>query len=141
MPASCAAGSIGRCNLPYFASLLFFGVNLLGAAASGLPSGAPLGNFLTHPGGAFFASIVILGLTAFMHARGFGIGKWFPVVGATLSIGLLFFVLWAGFFLASRDGSATHFATRQLRTAVQCQWRHPVVDHGPSPSAGTKVWP
>ena len=99
------------CNLPYFASLLFFGINLLGEAASGLPGGAALGAFLTHPAGAFIASVVLLGLIAFMHAQGFGVGKWFPVVGATLSIGLLFFVVWAGCYLATRDGSATHFAS------------------------------
>ncbi len=97
------------CNLPYFASLLFFGINLIGEAVGSLPGGAAFGAFLKQPSGAFIAATISLGLIAFMHARGFGVGQWLPVIGATLSIALLFFVVWAGFYLAGRDGSATHF--------------------------------
>jgi amino acid transporter len=45
-----------------------------------------------------------------MHARGFGVGKWLPVIGAAMSIALLVFIIATGFYLSGRDGSATNFA-------------------------------
>lgn len=45
-----------------------------------------------------------------MHARGFGVGKWLPVIGAAMSISLLVFIIATGFYLSGRDGAATDFA-------------------------------
>ena len=46
-----------------------------------------------------------------MHAWGFGVGKWLPILSAVVSVGLLFFLIWAGFYLSDIRGSATHFST------------------------------
>ncbi len=99
------------CNLPYFASLLFFSINLIGSALAVIPGGTGFSHFLAQPWGAFAAGVVVLAVISLMHARGFGIGKWLPIASAGVTVCLLFFVVWAGFYLADRDGSATHFAT------------------------------
>lgn len=105
-------------NIPYFASLLFFVINLLGQALIALPATAAIGTLMIHPMGAFGASTVLIIIIAFMHTRGLGVGSWLPVVGAAISIGLLFFVIITGFYLAHRDGSATHFATANYVPAL-----------------------
>jgi amino acid transporter len=99
------------CNLPYFASLLFFIVNLFGRALIATGWGAPLGLIVAQPTGAFAATSLLLVLVALMHARGFGVGKVLPLVGAALSISLLIFLIATGFYLSGREGSATRFAT------------------------------
>ncbi len=99
------------CNLPYFASLLFFIVNLFGRALIATGWGAPLGLIFAQPAGAFAATSLLVVIVALMHARGFGTGKWLPVIGAAMSISLLAFIIATGFYLNARDGSATNFAT------------------------------
>jgi amino acid transporter len=98
------------CNLPYFASLLFFIVNLFGRSLVATGWGAPLGLIMAQPAGAFAATSLLVILVALMHARGFGVGKWLPVIGAAMSITLLVFIIATGFYLSGRDGSATNFA-------------------------------
>ncbi|WP_303828630.1 APC family permease [Asticcacaulis taihuensis] len=98
------------CNLPYFASLLFFIVNLFGRSLVATGWGAPLGLVMAQPLGAFAATSLLVIIVALMHARGFGVGKWLPVIGAAMSIGLLVFIIATGFYLSGRDGSATNFA-------------------------------
>ncbi len=98
------------CNLPYFASLLFFIVNLFGRALIATGWGAPLGLIFAQPLGAFAATSLLVILVALMHARGFGVGKWLPLIGAVMSISLLIFLIATGFYLSGRDGSATDFA-------------------------------
>ncbi|MDV6332273.1 APC family permease [Asticcacaulis sp. 201] len=98
------------CNLPYFASLLFFIVNLLGKACLGIPATAGLGAVLSQPVGAFWAATAILLVVAALHARGFGVGKWLPIASAAVSVAILFFLIWAGFYLSDVTGSATDFA-------------------------------
>ena len=97
------------CNLPYFASLLFFIINLFGRALIATGWGAPLGLVLAQPAGAFAATSLLVIIVALMHARGFGVGKWLPVIGAAMSISLLIFIIVTGFYLNTRDGSATNF--------------------------------
>ena len=99
------------CNLPYFASLLFFIVNLLGNALAGIPGCAGISHVLAQPWGAFVAATAILLAIAAMHARGFGVGKWLPIVSAAVSVGMLVFLVWTSIHLTGRDGSATNFAT------------------------------
>ena len=99
------------CNIPYFASLLFFIVNLLGQALRGIPGCEPIGFMLGQPFGAFIAATIILTGVAAMHARGFGVGKWLPIASAAVSVTLLFFILWAAFYLTDIYGPATNFAT------------------------------
>jgi len=98
------------CNIPYFASLLFFSVNLLGVGLKGIPGAEALGAFLTAPQGAFAGATAVLLVIAAMHARGFGIGKWLPIAGAMVSVSLLLFIVWAAFYLSDTSGSATAFA-------------------------------
>ena len=98
------------CNLPYFASLLFFIVNLFGRALVATGWGAPLGLIMAEPAGAFAATSLLVIIVALMHARGFGVGKWLPVIGAAMSITLLIFIIVTGFYLSGRNGSATDFA-------------------------------
>lgn len=98
------------CNLPYFASLLFFIVNLFGRSLVATGWGAPLGLIFAQPAGAFAATSLLVIIVALMHARGFGVGKWLPVIGAAMSITLLVFIIATGFYLSGRDGSATDFA-------------------------------
>ncbi|MGN6209685.1 APC family permease [Asticcacaulis sp.] len=98
------------CNLPYFASLLFFIVNLFGRSLVATGWGAPLGMIFAQPAGAFAATSLLVIIVALMHARGFGVGKWLPVIGAAMSITLLVFIIATGFYLSGRDGSATDFA-------------------------------
>ncbi len=98
------------CNLPYFASLLFFIVNLFGRALIATGWGAPLGMIFAQPAGAFAATSLLVIIVALMHTRGFGVGKWLPVVGAAISISLLIFIIATGFYLSARDGSATDFS-------------------------------
>ncbi len=102
-------------NLPYFVSLLFFIVNLSGQAFTVWPLTAPLGTFMTQPLGSLVSSCVLLLAVTAMHARGFGVGKWLPIAGATVSISLLLFIVGAGLFLSGHHGSATHFATASYR--------------------------
>jgi len=103
------------CNLPYFASLLFFVVHLAAQALSIWPATAALGQAMLEPTGAFVASCGLLLIVTLMHARGFGVGKWLPVVGATVAIALLLFIVAAGIYLSTRDGPATHFATASYK--------------------------
>ena len=98
------------CNLPYFASLLFFVVNLFGRALVATSWGAPLGELVANPTGSFLATSALVILVAMMHVLGFGVGKLLPVVGAAMSIGLLLFLIATGVFLTHRDGSATNFS-------------------------------
>lgn len=103
------------CNLPYFASLLFFVVSLAGQAFAAWPATAALGAFMAQPLGSFIASSVLLLSIVVMHSRGFGVGKWLPVAGAVVSVGLLLFVVGVGLYLSHRDGPATHFATASYK--------------------------
>ena len=103
------------CNLPYFASLLYFGVNLVGQALAAWPATAALGAVIAQPLGAFIASCVVLLIITVMHTRGFGVGKWLPIVGAAVSIALALFIVAAAFYLSGRDGPATHFATASYK--------------------------
>lgn len=99
------------CNLPYFASLLFFIVNLLARAFAGIHGCEGTGALMSQPFGAFIAaSLILFGVTA-MHGLGFGVGKWLPIASAAVSVALLFFILWASFYLSDLYGPATHFTT------------------------------
>lgn len=55
-------------------------------------------------------STALIIAVALMHAAGIGVGKWMPVVGASVTIGLLALVIVGGFYLSARNGSATNFA-------------------------------
>lgn len=103
------------CNLPYFASLLFFVVSLTGQAFAAWPATAALGAMMTQPLGSFVASGVLLLVIVLMHSRGFGVGKWLPLIGAATSVALLLFVVGVALYLSGRDGSATHFATASYK--------------------------
>ena len=98
-------------NLPYFASLLFFIINLFGRAFAAIPLTAPLGNLLAEPLGAFVATSVVTVIVSLMHARGFGVGKLLPELGAAMSILLLVFLIATGLYLTNTQGSATNFST------------------------------
>ena len=103
------------CNLPYFASLLFFVVNMTGQAFAAWPATAALGAILTQPLGSFVASTLVLLMITSMHTRGFGVGKWLPAAGATVSLALAAFIVGAGIFLSLRDGPATSFTTASYK--------------------------
>ena len=103
------------CNLPYFASLFFFIVNLTGQALAAWPATAALGAVMTQPLGSFVASCLVLLVIVLMHTRGFGVGKWLPVAGAAVSIGLAAFIVVAAICLSAHGGPATHFATASYK--------------------------
>ncbi len=96
------------CNLPFFSGLLVFAVTLLGRVAGG-----GIGAWMVTPGGTMIASSVLLIAIALMHSAGIGVGKWMPLIGASITIGLFALIILGGFYLASRDGSATDFAHAQ----------------------------
>lgn len=99
------------CNLPYFVSLLYFVVNLAAQALAAWPATAGLGQAMTQPLGAFATSCLLLLLVTLMHARGFGVGKWLPAVGAAMAVMLALFIVGAALYLSARGGPATRFAT------------------------------
>ncbi len=103
------------CNLPYFASLLYFVINLAAQALAAWPATAAFGHALTQPLGAFAASCGLLLIVTLMHARGFGVGKWLPAIGAAVAVALAAFIIWAAFVLSARAGPATHFATASYK--------------------------
>ncbi|ESQ76037.1 APC family permease [Asticcacaulis sp. AC402] len=93
------------CNLPFFAALLVFVVNLVGRAIGGEAGAA-----LTQPTGVLIASTVTIVVIGWLHSRGIGIGKWLSSAGAVVSILLLVFLIGTGFWLAATTGPATDFA-------------------------------
>ncbi|MEI9903788.1 MAG: amino acid permease [Asticcacaulis sp.] len=93
------------CNLPYFAGLLIFIVNLLGKLVGG-----DVGVWVQSPFGTFSISTVLVAVVALLHAAGLGIGKWIPVAGAAATLILYGFLVGAGFFFGAHNGSATDFA-------------------------------
>lgn len=94
------------CNLPFFASLIVFTINLAAGVIGGDVAAA-----LKQPLGALAATAAIVIIMAWTHARGIGTGKWISSVGAVVSIVLSLFIIGAGFRLAGIQGSATDFAT------------------------------
>lgn len=94
------------CNLPFFSGQIYFIVSLLGRAIGG-----PTGAWLMAPAGALVASSLLILMIGALHARGLGAGKQLPALGAVASIGLLAFLVGAGFWLAGSRGSATDFST------------------------------
>ncbi|HWU48663.1 MAG TPA: APC family permease [Asticcacaulis sp.] len=98
------------CNLPYFASLLFFVVNIFAKAMLAAGVGGALAAWMSQPLGSFAVCSGLTVLVSLMHARGFGVGKLLPVIGASMSIILLVFFLVTGFWLAGKGASATDFA-------------------------------
>lgn len=97
------------CNLPYFASLLFFIVNIFARALESLSPGNPVTAWLGQPLGSFATCSALTLIVSALHMRGLGIGKWLPVVGAGMSIFLLLFFLVTGTWLLGRGQSATDF--------------------------------
>lgn len=93
------------CNLPYFAGLLIFIVNLTGQI-----TGGALGAWMIAPFGTFVLSTIIVVVIAMLHSLGLGAGKWIPVAGATATLVLYAFLVGAGFFFGAHSGSATDFA-------------------------------
>ncbi len=98
------------CNLPYFAGLLIFIVNLAGTIFKGFPATTAAGDWLLTPFGTFSLSTVLVVVIAWLHSRGLGAGKWIPVAGATATLALYAFLVGAGFFFSAHSGSATDFA-------------------------------
>jgi amino acid transporter len=94
------------CNLPFFSGQLYFIVNLLGRAIGG-----DIGVWLMAPLGALSASAFLVIVVGGLHALGLGSGKHLPAWGAVASIGLLVFLIGAGFWLAAARGPATNFAS------------------------------
>lgn len=92
------------CNLPFFSGLLVFAVSLLGRVVGG-----EMGAWLLTPGGTMIASSALLIAIALMHSAGIGVGKWMPLMGASITIGVFALIILGGFYLGSRDGSATDF--------------------------------
>ena len=93
------------CNLPFFSGLLVFAVSLLGRVVGG-----ELGAWLVTPEGTVIASSALIVGIGLMHSAGIGVGKWMPLVGAGITLGLVVLIVLGGFYLAGRDGSATDFA-------------------------------
>lgn len=91
--------------LPFFAGLLVFTVNLLGGTVGG-----ELGAWLVTPLGVILASSGLIMAIGVMHAAGIGVGKWMPLIGASVTLALVAFIIFGGFYLAARSGSATDFA-------------------------------
>jgi len=98
------------CNLPYFASLLFFIVNVFAKALQAAGLGGPLAAWMGQPFGAFIVCSALTVVVSGMHARGLGVGKWLPVIGAGMSIFLLVFFMLTGVWLLGHGHSATDFA-------------------------------
>ncbi len=98
-------------NLPYFAGLLIFIVNLIGTIVAAGPGqgAAATGAWLMAPFGTFCLSVVLVAVIAWLHSRGLGAGKWIPVAGATATLILYAFLVISGFFLGAHKGSATDF--------------------------------
>ena len=91
-------------NLPFFSGLLVFSVGLLARVVGG-----EAGAWLVTPGGTMIASSALIVTIALMHSAGIGVGKWMPLVGAGITLGLVVLIILGGFYLAGRDGSATDF--------------------------------
>jgi len=92
-------------NLPFFSTLTYFIINVLGVVAGPRAEG-----MLKDP--TVFASlaIVLILIVAGLHLLGLGVGKWLTNLGAAASFGLVVVVIGAGAILAVRDGPATDFA-------------------------------
>ncbi len=97
-------------NLPYFASLWYFIINLFSRALMAMAWSAPLGHVLADTTGAFVATSLLTVVIALMHSRGLGVGKLLPAFGATMSIFILIFLIATGLYLTGHHGSATDFA-------------------------------
>jgi amino acid transporter len=96
------------CNLPFFAGLLVFAVTLLGRVVGG-----EAGAWLVTPMGTMIASSALIVGIALMHSAGIGVGKWVPLIGAVMTIGLFALIILGGLYLAAHNGSATDFARSQ----------------------------
>ncbi len=97
-------------NLPYFAGLLIFIVNLAASIIGGIEGGAAIGAWLKEPFGTFCLSLVLLAVIAWLHGKGLGAGKWIPIAGAAATLTIYIFLVAAGFFFGAHNGSATDFA-------------------------------
>ena len=93
------------CNLPYFASLLLFSVNLLALAIGG-----PIGVWLSEPLGSMIVTMSMIIVVGGLHYLGLGVGKWLPVVGGIASLSVFAIVVVCGIWLSQTQGSATDFA-------------------------------
>ena len=102
-------------NLPYFAGLLIFIVNLAGSLLQGIPATAAVATWLKAPFGTFSLSLVVLAIIAWLHGRGLGAGKWIPVAGAAATLVLYAFLVGCGFFFGAHNGSATDFTHADYR--------------------------
>lgn len=98
------------CNLPYFAALLIFAVNLIGRV-TGVTA-------FTEPLGVFVLSSLLVCAVAALHSRGIGVGKWLPAAGAVIALMLLAFLVGAGVWLSATTGSATDFAKANYLPAL-----------------------
>ncbi len=94
--------------LPFFAGLLVFAVNLFGRIIGG-----EVGEWLVTPMGVILTSSALIVAIGAMHAGGIGVGKWMPLIGAGISIALFALIIFGGFYLADRSGSATDFTTAE----------------------------
>jgi amino acid transporter len=92
------------CNLPFFAGMLVFLLNLLGLAF-----GAPGQAALAQPAIVISACVIVALLVGALHYVGLGSGKWLSNIGAVASILLVVVLVLVAAFVTARRGSATNF--------------------------------
>ena len=97
------------CNLPFFAGLLVFTVNLLAAALG--PWGRPI---LSQPWLFISLTVALGGAVGALHYVGLGAGKWLSNAGGAANFLLLAILCACAAALAAAHGSATPFTPASL---------------------------
>jgi glutamate:GABA antiporter len=93
------------CNLPFFAGMLVFMLNLLGLAA-----GAPGQALLASPLAVMLTSVAVAIGVGALHYKGLGSGKWLSNLGAASNLVLVVLLVAVAAAEVARRGSATDFA-------------------------------
>lgn len=93
------------CNLPFFAGMLVFMLNLLGLAL-----GQEGRTLLAQPSAVMTASVALAGAVGALHYFGLGSGKWLSNLGAVANLVLILVLVAVAVAVAARRGPATDFA-------------------------------
>lgn len=92
------------CNLPFYAGMVVFMVNLLATAM-----GAPGAALLAQPGLVMASCVAIVIAVGVLHCFGLGSGKWLSNAGSAANLVLIALLVVVAAGLFSRQGSATDF--------------------------------
>jgi amino acid transporter len=93
------------CNLPFFAAMLVFMLNLLALAMG--PAGKPL---LDHPTLFMAAAVALSVVVGAVHYVGLGTGKWLSNIGGISNFVLVGLLVLVAILVARGRGMATDFA-------------------------------